>query len=66
MEAKYRNSSRIKDSDGIIVMGLEDTPGYIITKDPLDFGLQERGKTELYRIPAFAYAYLLGKVKSAC
>ncbi len=65
VEAKYRNNSRIKDSDGIVVMGLEGTPGYVITKDNLDFGLQERGKTKLYRIPAVAYAYLLGKAKSA-
>ena len=61
VEAKYRNNSRIKDADGIVVMGLEDTPGYVITKDPMDYGLQDRGKTKLYRIPAFAYAYLLGK-----
>ena len=46
-------------------MGLENTPGYVITKEALDFGLRERGKTELYHIPAFAYAYLLGKAKSA-
>ena len=26
---------------------------------------RETGKTELYRTPAFAYAYLLGKAKSA-
>lgn len=62
VEAKYRNNSRIKDADGTVIMGLEDTPGYLITKDPTDYGLQDRGKTKLYRIPAFAYAYLLGKM----
>ncbi len=61
VEAKYRNNSRIKDADGIVVMGLEDVPGYVITKDSTDYGLQDRGNTKLYRIPAFAYAYLLGK-----
>ncbi len=64
IEAKYRSNSRIKDSDGIVIIGLENTPGYVITKEAVDFGLQERGKTKLYRIPAVAYCYLLGKAKA--
>lgn len=61
VEAKYRHQSHIKDTDGIIVRGLKDTPGYIITKDLDDYGLFKRGETSLYRIPALAYFYLLGQ-----
>lgn len=62
IEAKYRNNSVIKDSDGIVVFGMKDTPGYVITKDPDDFGLTERKQTKLYRIPAVAYFYLIGRM----
>ncbi|MBO4229661.1 MAG: DUF4143 domain-containing protein, partial [Clostridia bacterium] len=61
VEAKYRNDSGIKDTDGIIVYGMENTPGYVITKDTSDFGLTERKKTTLYRIPAVAYFYMIGR-----
>ena len=47
--------------DGIIVYGMENTPGYVITKDTDDFGLTERKSTALYRIPAVAYFYLIGR-----
>ncbi len=63
IEAKYRKNSRIKDSDGIVVYGLKSTPGYVLSKQSDDFGLYKRGETALYRIPAIAYAYLLGKRK---
>lgn len=63
VEAKYRNKSHIKDKDAIVVYGLKDVPGYVITKDIDDYGLQSRGNTNLYRIPAIAYFYLLGKRK---
>lgn len=60
-EAKMRNNSVVKDDNGIVVYGMENTPGYVITKNETDFGLSERGKTTLYRIPAFAFLYLIGK-----
>ena len=63
IEAKYRNKAHIKDSDGIVVFGFNDIPGYVVTKDVSDYGLFPRGKTSLYRIPAIAYFYLLGKMK---
>ncbi len=63
IEAKYRKNSHIKDSDGIVVYGLKDAPGYVISKDVDDFGLSKRGEISLYRIPAIAYVYLLGKRK---
>lgn len=61
VEAKFRNNSTIKDTDGIVVYGMENTPGYVITKDTDDFGLTERKNTKLYRIPAVAYFYLIGR-----
>ena len=60
IEAKMRNNSTIKNDNGIVVYGMEDTPGYVITKNEADFGLTERGKTSLYRIPAYAFLYLIG------
>ena len=61
IEAKYKNDSGIKDTDGIIVYGMENTPGYVITKDTDDFGLTKRKSTALYRIPAVSYFYLIGR-----
>ena len=63
VEAKYRRKSPIKDKDAIVVYGLKDVPGYVVTKDVNDYGLQLRGNTSLYRIPSIAYFYLLGKGK---
>ncbi|MBR5137461.1 MAG: ATP-binding protein [Clostridia bacterium] len=61
IEAKMRNNSSIKDDDGIVIYGLSNTPGYVISKNATDFGLTERNGSTLYRIPAFAFLYLLGK-----
>ena len=61
VEAKFRNRSNITDTDGIIVYGMENTPGYVITKDTNDYGLTDRKNTSLYRIPAVAYFYLIGR-----
>lgn len=63
IEAKMRNNSSIKDDNGIVIYGMAGTPGYVITKDATDFSLTKRGNTELYRIPAFAFLYLIGKNK---
>ena len=61
VEAKYRHQSHIKDDDAIVVYGLKETPGYVITKEADDWGMDNRDNTSLYRIPAIAYFYLLGK-----
>ena len=61
IEAKNRNNSTIKDSDGIVVFGMKDTPGFVITKNIDDFGISERKNTKLYRIPAVAFLYLIGR-----
>ncbi|MBE6551963.1 MAG: ATP-binding protein [Ruminococcaceae bacterium] len=63
IEAKMRSNSTVKDDNGIVVYGMEDVPGYVITKNAVDFGLSERKGTQLYRIPAFAFLYLIGKTQ---
>ena len=63
IEVKARNNSQIKESDGIIIYGIKDIPGYVVTKDAMDFGLYNRGETSLYKIPAVAFLYLIGKMK---
>lgn len=60
VESKYRNNSPVKDTDMILKAALPGQPGYIITKSPDDFGLQNRNQSEIYRIPAPAYLYLMG------
>ena len=61
VEAKFKNNFAVTDTDGLVVYGMENTPGYVITKDADDFGLTERKQTGLYRIPAVAYLYLIGR-----
>lgn len=61
IEAKMRNNSTVKDDNGIVIYGMKDTPGYVITQNATDFGLTDRQNTKLYRIPAFAFLYLIGK-----
>ena len=63
IEAKMRNNSTIKDDNGIVIYGMEDVPGYVISKNATDFGLSDRKGTQLYRIPAFAFLYLIGKTQ---
>ena len=61
VEAKMRNNSTVKDDNGIIVYGLKNTPGYVISKTATDYGLTQRNETQLYRVPAFAFLYIIGK-----
>ena len=61
IEAKMRNNSTVKDDNGIVIYGMKDIPGYVISKNATDYGLTMRKETQLYRIPAFAFLYLIGK-----
>jgi len=45
---------------------LQDKPGYVITKDPDDFGQELRENKSIYRIPAVAYLFLSGKMQHMC
>ena len=58
-----RNNSTVKDDNGIVIYGMADTPGYVLSKNATDFGLTTRGSTQLYRIPAFAFLCLIGKTQ---
>lgn len=61
IEAKMRNNATVRDDSGIVIYGMKDIPGYVITKTAADYGLTERKNTQFYHIPAFAFLYLLGK-----
>lgn len=61
IEAKMRNNATVKDDNGIVIYGMQDVPGYVISKMSTDYGLTDRKNTQLYRIPAFAFLYLLGQ-----
>ncbi len=63
IEAKMRNNSAIRDDNGIVIYGLSNVPGYVISQNAADFGLSDRKNTMLYRIPAFAFLYLIGKTQ---
>ena len=65
VESKFRNRSPVKQSDLIMKVSLENKPGYVITKDPDDFGLELRENKSVYRIPAVVYLYLMGKMQNA-
>ena len=60
VEAKMRNNSVIHDDDAIVNNGMKEIPGYVVTKDMDDFGLSDRKETQLYRVPAQAFFYLIG------
>ena len=61
IEAKMRYNSTVKDDNGIVIYGMKDIPGYVISKNATDYALTKRKETQLYRIPAFAFLYLIGK-----
>lgn len=61
IEAKMRNNAAVRDDSGIVLYGMRDTPGYVISKAAADYGLTDRKGTQLYHIPAFAFLYLVGR-----
>ena len=63
IESKFRKNSSIKNDDLIIKTGLQGIPGYVITQSSADYGVSVRSDKKLYRVPAVAYLYLLGKMK---
>lgn len=65
-EVKYRNDSSIPQSDAIVELtkkpDTEVTAAYLVTKRLDDFGVtRHETHTPIYRIPAIAFLYLLGK-----
>ena len=66
VESKFRSRSPVKDTDLIVKAALQDRPGYVITKDPDDFGPELRENVSIYRIPAVAYLFINGKMQHMC
>ncbi len=64
IEVKYREQSKISNTDAIVEEGNEKLPGLVITKRANDFGKFDYGKKSIYKIPAPAFLYLLGFVES--
>lgn len=61
IEVKYREEAPIPDNSAICQMAEEDSPAFVITKRPNDYGLHNvKNGAKLIRIPAFAFLYLLG------
>lgn len=63
VESKFRSRSPVKETDLILKAALQGKPGYVITKDPDDFGSELRGSASVYRIPAVAFLFLTGKMQ---
>ena len=63
IEVKYRDQSKILETDAIITEGNDKYPGLVITKRPNDYGKFSYGNKSIYKIPAPAFLYLLGFVE---
>jgi hypothetical protein len=61
IEVKYRDAAPISDDDAISEMCSKAAAAIIVTKNASDFGVHNtKSGTEMLRIPAFAFLYLLG------
>jgi predicted AAA+ superfamily ATPase len=61
IEVKYREGAPIPDDDAIAELCSEASAAIIVTKTPHDFGVHNtKSGTDMLRIPAFAFLYLLG------
>lgn len=59
IEVKYREGAPIKKTDAIVTMQ-EGIPNLVITKNAEDNGIFDYEGKQIYKIPAFAFLYLLG------
>lgn len=61
IEVKYREGAPIADDDAISELCSEASAAVVVTKSANDFGVHNtQSGTEMLRIPAFAFLYLLG------
>lgn len=60
IEVKYREDSSIAQSDAIVRMCGEAQSSLLITKKENDYGVLENSNGKIYKIPAYAFLYLLG------
>ena len=63
IEVKYREKSDIKLTDALVQNYDGKTPNLVITKRSDDFGIEDYEGKSIYRIPAFAFLYLLGYIE---
>ena len=61
IEVKYREGAPIPDDSAIVELSGEAAASIVVTKTADDFGVHNtKSGTDLIRIPAFAFLYLLG------
>ena len=61
IEVKYREGAPIPDDDAISELCAEASAAIVVTKGASDFGVHNtKSGTDMLRIPAFAFLYLLG------
>lgn len=61
IEVKYREGAPISDDDAISELCSEASAAIVVTKSASDFGIHStKSGTDMLRIPAFAFLYLLG------
>lgn len=61
IEVKYREGAPIADDDAIVELCGEASAAVVVTKNADDFGVHNtKSGTDMLRIPAFAFLYLLG------
>jgi predicted AAA+ superfamily ATPase len=61
IEAKYRNQAKLLTRSALNALAGENASAYLLTKRPDDYGLNENKEaSRVFRIPAFAFLYLLG------
>ena len=61
IEVKYREGAPIPNDDAIVELCDQAAAAIIVTKTPEDFGVHDTPQgTQMLRIPAFAFLYLLG------
>lgn len=61
IEVKYREGAPIPDDDAISELCAEASAAIVVTKAASDFGVHNtKSGTDMLRIPAFAFLYLLG------
>ncbi len=61
IEVKYCEGAPIKDDDSIVELCAEAAAAIVVTKNASDFGVHNaKPGSDMLRIPAFAFLYLLG------
>lgn len=68
-EVKYRSNSHISSTDAIVELCKDEkskvTNAFLVTKRLDDFGItKHETKTPIFRIPAIAFLYILGKAEA--